>query len=97
VAFRQHNNVNAKTIFVTIPESEAPMNLLPGEKSVLSEPQKLGVGEQGSVLKEADRVNLYRQYFVEHASNAPAPNAFIQQVDGYGVQVFAQASSFAVR
>ena len=61
------------------------------------EPQKLGVGEHGSALNEVNRVNLYRQYFVEHASNTPAPNAFIQQVDGYGVQVFAQASSFAVR
>ncbi len=97
MAFRQHNAVNAKAVFVPIPESEAPMNLLPGEKSVPSEPQKLGVGEHGSALNEVDRVNLYRQYFVEHASNTPAPNAFIQQVDGYGVQVFAQASSFAVR
>lgn len=97
MAFTPHNTVIAKTVFVPIPESEAPMNLLPGEKSVSSEPRKLGVDEHGSALNEVDRVNLYRQYFVEHASHTSAPNAFIQQVDGYGVQVFAQASSFAVR
>ena len=97
MAFGQHNTMITKAVFVQIPESEALMNLLPGEKSVQSEPQKVGVGGHEPALNEIDRVNLYRQYFVEHASKAPAPNAFIQQVDGYGVQVFAQASSFAVR
>lgn len=43
-----------------------------------------------------DRTRLYQQYFSQ-PSRAEKPNAFIEQVNGYGVQVFAQASSFVSR
>lgn len=45
----------------------------------------------------SDRVRLYQQYFAPQTARVEKPAEFIQQVNGYGVQVFAQASSFQSR
>lgn len=72
------------------------MELLVGKENHLT-----GVEQKTETAKSApvqlNRVDLYRQYFAEHAARSPAPGAFMHQVDGYGVQLFAQASSFASR
>jgi len=72
------------------------MDLLVGKESHLT-----GVEQKTESIESApaqlNRVDLYRQYFAEQAPRTSAPSAFIHQVDGYGVQLFAQASSFASR
>lgn len=45
----------------------------------------------------SSRAELYRQYFSEHSPNTSSLGGFIHQVDGYGVQLFTQASSFTAR
>jgi hypothetical protein len=57
-------------------------------------------GKQSSTVPAAnpsvsEREAQYRSLFVTTKQPA-APSGFIPQVDGYGVQVFAQASSFVV-
>jgi len=50
---------------------------------------------QGALINtQDDRASLYNQYFVSQVARNVKPSEFIQQVNGYGVQVFAQASSF---
>lgn len=45
--------------------------------------------------KIVGRAELYRQHFVTQIDKVSAPAFFIEQVNGYGVKVFAQTSSFA--
>lgn len=45
----------------------------------------------------SSREELYKQHFTVQAQQAQRPVGFIEQVNGYGVQVFSQASSFGKR
>jgi len=47
--------------------------------------------------KNADREVLYNRHFSTHLNRTEKPAGFIEQVNGYGVQVFAQATSFTYR
>ena len=51
-------------------------------------------GNQGAAISRAD---LYEQHFSVHVRASEPASPFIRQVTGYGVQVFAQASSFSGR
>jgi hypothetical protein len=62
-----------------------------GEGTVVVENKK---ASQGATTDMQDRARLYHQYFVPQIARAEKQAEFIQQVNGYGVQVFAQASSF---
>lgn len=43
------------------------------------------------------RESLYQQHFVSQVAQSNPSTVFFQQVDGFGVRVFAQASSFHLR
>lgn len=62
-----------------------------GQGSVVVENNK---SSKGAVIDTQDRASLYHQYFIPQIARVEKPADFIQQVNGYGVQVFAQASSF---
>lgn len=64
------------------------------ESTVVVEKKK---SSEGVLINTQDRASLYTQYFVTQSHRAEKPSEFIQQVNGYGVQVFAQASSFNTR
>lgn len=44
--------------------------------------------------KDTGREGLYHQHFITQVERVSSPAVFIEQVNGYGVQVFAQMSSF---
>jgi hypothetical protein len=43
------------------------------------------------------REELYKQHFAAQAQQAQRPAGFIEQVNGFGVQLFSQASLFGKR
>lgn len=53
--------------------------------------------QQQPAARPVGREAMYQQYFAAPSSPTESPSHFIQQVDGFGVQVFAQASCFAAR
>lgn len=47
------------------------------------------------VQKNDSREAVYQQHFVTLVERVSPPAVFIQQVNGYGLQVFAQMTSFS--
>lgn len=66
-----------------------------GEKLV-SESKGCRVVQSENDARQRGRQALYVQHFSPQVRVNP-PAGFIKQVNGYGVQVFSQASSFAAR
>lgn len=64
-------------------------------KESTSVPRKK-TGESGTPATSS-REDLYRQYFAAQAQQAQRPAGFIEQVNGFGVQLFSQATSFGNR
>lgn len=55
------------------------------------------VAKPATASPQSGREALYSQHFFPQVSHVTPPAAFIEQVNGYGVQVFSQASSFTAR
>ena len=49
---------------------------------------------QETSLPKSGRETMYCQHFTPQVGHVKPPTGFIEQVNGYGVQVFSQASSF---
>lgn len=55
------------------------------------------VAQPETASPQSGREMLYSQHFFTQVSHVTPPAGFIEQVNGYGVQVFSQASSFTAR
>ena len=53
-----------------------------------------GPAHQETSVPKSARETMYCQHFIPQVSRVKPPAGFIEQVNGYGVQVFSQASSF---
>jgi hypothetical protein len=67
------------------------------KEQVLKQFEGCEVTQKQTNDQPSDREALYFQHFSSQIHQATSPAGFIQQVTGYGVQVFSQASSFTAR
>jgi hypothetical protein len=66
-------------------------------RSKESTPVQQQKGVTQGTPQPSQREELYKQYFAAQAQQAQRPAGFIEQVNGFGVQLFSQASSFGKR
>ncbi len=65
--------------------------------SLVGEVESCRVAQPEPASPQSGREALYSQHFFSRVSHVTPPAGFIEQVNGYGVQVFSQASSFTAR